>query len=77
MTLGFLRTIYLTRDTFVLDDDEEDDSGNDQSLSLDQPAGENFAAAGLCGTGCVRCKLQSHAAVKKCPFGVGAIAERS
>ncbi|CAM9567826.1 unnamed protein product [Ectocarpus sp. 4 AP-2014] len=38
MTLGFLRTIYLTRDTFVLDDDEEDDGGNDQSLSMDQPA---------------------------------------
>ncbi|CAN0440770.1 unnamed protein product, partial [Ectocarpus sp. 12 AP-2014] len=40
MTLGFLRTIYLTRDTFVLDDDEEDDGGNDQSLSMDQPAAD-------------------------------------
>lgn len=53
MTLGFLRTIYLTRDTFVLDDEEEDDSGIDQSLSMDQPAGKLFAACrsvrnGLC-----------------------------
>ncbi|CAM9369231.1 unnamed protein product [Ectocarpus sp. 8 AP-2014] len=39
LTLGFLRTIYLTRDTFIFEEEEEeDDGGNDQSLSMDQPA---------------------------------------
>ncbi|CAB1098567.1 unnamed protein product [Ectocarpus sp. CCAP 1310/34] len=70
MTLGFLRSIYLTRDTFVLDDNEEDDGGNDQSLSMDQPADDprfqrqnepGMAEAGR-GTGTGTGRRQQHAA---------------
>lgn len=39
MTLGFLRSIYLTRDGFFADEEDEDENRNDHSLSGQTPGG--------------------------------------